>query len=370
MQVPFVNLAAEYGSMRESLLEAFDEVGRSGHYVLGPQGEALEKSFAQLCSSRFAVAVGNGSDALMLPLLTLELQPDEEVITAPNSFVASAWVIARAGARIRFCDVDDSMNIDPVALAAAITPQTRAVMPVHLTGRIAAMEKIMPLAQSRSLRVIEDAAQAVLARRHGQSAGSFGWCAGFSLHPLKNLHVYGDGGILTTDDEDLVQKIRKWRNHGLLNRDVCEFWGLNSRLDEGQAAILLRKLKLLAGWTERYQAIARRYCEALGGSLWVPSWEAYEEPVFHRFMVRHPERDALAQFLQQQGIETKVNYPIPLHLQPAARSLGYARGDFPMAEKLADTILSLPIYPALGDDQVDWVCEQVLEFCRQNPGNP
>lgn len=359
MRVPFVDLARQFRELQPQLQAALQRVGESGVYVLGPENQAFENEFASYCGSEFAVAVANGSDALLLPLLCLDLEPHHEIVTAPNSFVASAWVIYRSGAKIVFCDVDeDSMNLDPKRVGQAITANTRALLPVHLTGRVADMETLAEF----GLPVIEDAAQAVGARRHARQAGSLGWCAGFSLHPLKNLHVYGDGGVITSNDAGLVAKLRQLRNHGLENRDSCRFWGVNSRLDELQAAFLRCKMPLLDAWTQRFRAVAARYRLALAAKIQVPSELAGEEPVYHRFMVRHPERDRLAEFLRLRGVETRVNYPIPLHLQPAARSLGYGPGDFPVAEKLANTILSLPCYPELSDAEVDFVIESVLAF--------
>lgn len=362
MRVPFVDLARQYRSLQTQLQEALQRVGESGYYILGPEVGGFETEFSQYCETRFAVGVGNGSDALLLPLLCMELGPEDEVVTAPNSFAASAWVIAKAGARLVFCDVDEeTMNLDPELLESSVGPNTRALLPVHLTGRLAAMEKINELAAARGLKVIEDAAQAVGARRHGTRAGAFGWCAGFSLHPLKNLHGYGDGGVITSNDEELVASLKKYRNHGL-HQGTCEFWGINSRLDELQAAFMRVKLPLLESWNRRYRDLALRYLDGLEDKVRVPRFESYEEPVFHRFMIRHPQRDRLAEFLQERGVGTRVNYPVPLHLHPAARPHGYARGDFPVTERLADTILSLPLYPEMTEAEVDYVIEQIREF--------
>lgn len=367
-RVNFVDLGRQYLGLREEILTKFDEVSRQGAYVLGPDVEAFESAFAARCGVRHAVAVGNGSDALMLPLQVLGVGPGDEVITAPNSFIASAWVIARCGARIVFADVGEDMNLDPARVDAAITPRTKALLPVHLTGRIADMEALLEIARRHRLVVVEDAAQAVGARRGGRPAGSFGRAAGFSLHPLKNLHVHGDGGVITTDDEGLCLQLRKFRNHGLVNRDAGEFWGVNSRLDTIQAGIANIKLKHLDAWTRRFRELAARYTRELGSYLHVPHEASGEEPVYHRYMVRHPHRDELQRFLAERGIDTRVNYPIPLHLQPAARDLGYTRGDFPVAERLADTILSLPIYPELTDDEAGLVIEAVQDFCKQDAG--
>ncbi len=362
MRVPFVDLARQYKALSPKFHAALDAVGESGHYILGPEVSALETEFARYCGTQFAVSVGNGSDALLLPLLYLGLGPEDEVITAPNSFAASAWVVVKSGARLVFCDVDEqTMNLDPEQVRSAVTPNTRALLPVHLTGRIADMEALGAIANDRALKLIEDSAQAVGARRDGARAGSLGWCAGFSLHPLKNLHGYGDGGLITTNDRALVTWLQKFRNHGLHN-GCCEFWGINSRLDEVQAAFLRIKLPLLDSWNDRYRTLAQRYIEGLRDTVDVPKLYSNEEPVFHRFMLRHERRDELKAFLEGRGVETRVNYPIPLHLHPAARNLGYQRGDFPISEKLANSILSLPLYPEMTEVEVDYVIEQILAF--------
>jgi len=366
MQVKFVDLAREYRQLSAAFHECLERVGESGHYILGPEVRGFEEEFAAYCGTRHAISVGNGSDALLLALHCLGVGPGDEVVTAPNSFIASAWVIARTGARIVFCDVRaDDMNLDPERLRQVVGPKTRAIIPVHLTGRVARMEEIQAIAASCGARVIEDAAQAVGATRNGRKAGALGWCAGFSLYPLKNLHAYGDGGVVTTNDDELATQLRKYRNHGLRDRDVCEFWGINSRLDELQAAFLRVKLPLLDGWNERFRAIARRYQAALGEHYSLPPWESEEMPVFHRYIIQHPERDRLAAYLQERGVETKVNYPIALHLQPAAAGLGYRRGDFPVCERLCDTILSLPMHAHLQDAEVDYVIETMLAFARE-----
>lgn len=359
MHVPFVNLGAEYRLLREPILARFDEISRQGTYVLGPEVAEFEQAFAEYCGVRHAIAVGNGSDALILALWIHGVGAGDEVIIPPNSFVATAWAVARTGAKIVFADVGDDMNLDPGKVREALTPQTKVIMPVHLTGRIARMDEIAAIAEEHGVTILEDAAQAVGARRGGRRAGSFGLAAGFSLHPLKNLHVQGDGGVCVTNDERMAEEMRKYRNHGLRNRDECEFWGVNTRLDTIQAAIALLKLPHLDAWNERNREIAGRYREGLGDCLFVPGETAGEEPIYHRFMVRHPERDRLAAALGERGVETRVNYPLPLHLHQAAADLGHKRGDFPRAEELAATILSLPLYHTMADEQVDYVIECV-----------
>ena len=361
-RVKFVGLGRQYEALRNEIITKIDAIGRQGAYILGPEVEEFERRFAAFCGTRFAVGVGNGSDALMLPLQALGVGPGDEVITAPNSFVASAWVIARSGAKIVFADVGDDMNLDPAKVEAAITPRTRAILPVHLTGRVADMDGLLALARKHNLIVVEDAAQAVGAMRNEKRAGSFGHAAGFSLHPLKNLHVLGDGGVITTNDEPLYRQLLKLRNHGLRNRDEVESWGVNSRLDAIHAAVANIKLAHLEAWNARHRAIADRYNRELADCVQVPRYGAHELPVFHRHMIVTPHRDALMKFLADRGIETKVNYPVPLHLQPAARELGHRRGDFPRAEQLAATILSLPVYPELSDDEAGQVIAGVREF--------
>ena len=363
-RVKFVNLGKQYMKLRKEIIAKFDEISKQGNYILSEEVEEFEKNFAEYCGTCHAVGVGNGSDALYMSLLSLGIGHGDEVITAPNSFIATAWVIARTGARIVFVDVGEDMNIDPKLIESAISEHTKAIIPVHLTGRVADMNAIQTIADKHNLFIIEDAAQAAGAKYKGNRAGSFGICGGFSLHPLKNLHVHGDGGIITTNDNALFEMLMKYRNHGLKNRDECEFWGINSRLDAIQAGIANIKLRYLDGWNGRFRQIANIYTEALEDCVNVPKEQDYEEPTYHRYMIRYSDRDDLQRFLDRNGIETKVNYPIPLHLQPAAASLGYKKGDFPVTEKMAETILSLPIYPELEDDQVYYVIEKIRQFFK------
>lgn len=361
-KVDFVNLGRQYILLKDEILEAFDRVSSQGSYVMGPDLEQFEEEFAAYCGTKYAIGLGNGSDALHLPLLSLGIGPGDEVITAPNSFIASAWVVARTGARLVFADVGEDMNLDPEKVEAAITDRTRAILVVHLTGRIANMEALEDIGRRKGVMILEDAAQAVGARRGGKRAGAFGRFAGFSLHPLKNLHTHGDSGVCVTDDTELAASLLQWRNHGLINRNECEFWGVNSRMDSIQAAIACIKLKRLDGWNDRYRKLAAFYTTELKGFVQVPSHGSDEEPVYHRYMIRHDERDALQSYLAENGIGTAVNYPIPLHLQPAAKDLGYLKGAFPVAEKLSDTILSLPLYPELRDDEAERVVSVVKSF--------
>ena len=365
-EVKFVDLGKQYLSLREEILTCFDTISRRGSYILSEELERFECCFAEYCGTKFAIGVASGSDALHLSLLALGIGPGDEVITVPNSFIATAWVIARTGARPVFVDVGDDMNIDPDLIEPAITDNTRAILPVHFTGRPVRMDAIEEITRARNLYIIEDAAQAVGARWRGRRTGSLGHCAGFSLHPLKNLHVHGDGGVITTDDTALHETLLKYRNHGLANRDECEFWGVNSRLDSIQAGIAEIKLKYLDKWNARYREIAAIYSERLADYVDVPRDREEEEPTYHRYMIRHLDRDRLQFFLAENGIETKVNYPIPLHLHPAASQLGYKAGDFPVAERLAETILSLPLYPELEEQQIDYVTGKIVEYSKKH----
>jgi dTDP-4-amino-4,6-dideoxygalactose transaminase len=362
VKVPFVNLGLQYKNLRTEILAKFDDISSRGAYILNEDVTAFEQSFADYCGVKHAVSVGNGSDALVLCLHALGVGPGDEVITAPNSFIASAWVIARVGATPVFADIREDYNIDPERIREAVTPRTKAILPVHLTGRPAAMREIREIAKEFNLFVVEDAAQAIGAKYYGQSTGSLGDAGCFSLHPLKNLHVHGDGGMITTNSEDLFNQLVLLRNHGLKNRDECVAWGFNSRLDGIQAAIGNIKMKHLGEWTHRFRKIAERYTNAFRGLLHVPSDLPHEESVYHRYVVRSNRRDALQQFLATQGVETKVNYPIPIHLQEVCQGTGYRQGDFPIAERFAGEILSLPIYAELEDAQVDWVIDAVRRF--------
>jgi len=365
-KIKFVDLGRQYRSLRGEILAVFDRLSKRGEYILGREVALFEGQFADYCGVKYAVGVANGSDALFLSLVALGIGPGDEVITAPNSFLATAWAIVRAGAKPVFVDAGADMNIDPALIERACTRRTKAILPVHLTGRVADMDAIMRIAVCRRLYVVEDAAQAAGARYRGKSAGSFGICAGFSLHPLKNLHVHGDGGVITTFNKDIYAKLLMLRNHGLMTRDTCNLIGINSRLDSIQAAIARIKLRYLEKWNKRMRFLAAKYGNALRDFVEIPEDKPHEEPCYHRYMIRLKERDKLQEYLAKKGVETKVNYPVPIHLQPAAKSFGYRRRDFPVAEKLAETILSLPLYPEMKDTEVDYVIKMIKSYfgCR------
>ncbi len=363
MQIPFVDLARQFRSIEPELTRAFLEVGRSGAYIMGERLEAFERDAAAYLGVAHCLGVANGSDALLLIMKALNIGAGDEVITAPNSFFASAWTIAATGATPLFADVGTDLNLDPARVERAVTPRTRAIIPVHLTGRPAKMDEILDIARRHGLAVIEDAAQAIGAMYRDRRVGSIGTAGGFSLHPLKNLGVYGDGGLITTNDGQLAARIARLRNHGLRNRDECDEWGINSRLDTLQAALAHVKLAHLERWNARCRAIADAFRTGLSGYVEVPIEEPWEHSVYHNFVVRTPERDEIMRRLKEQGVDTRVHYPVPIHLQRAAASLGYKRGAFPNAELFADTMISLPIYPELTDAEVAYVVDTMRSVC-------
>lgn len=362
IKVPYVDLGGQYGPFKEEVLAALEAVLDSGQFILGPQVAAFEQEFAALCGVKYAIGVANGTDALILPMRALGIGAGDEVIVPPNSYLASASAVALAGATPVFVDVRDDYNLDPAKIEAAITPRTKAIVAVHLTGRPADMQAIQAIADAHGLVVFEDAAQAVGARYQGQGVGSFGKAAGFSLHPLKNLSAGGDAGVITTNDDDLYRHLLMARTHGHRNRDECAFWSFNSRLDTLQAAILLVKMRYLEGWTRRRRQIAAYYHDRLSAYCWTPTDQPHEYAVYHTCIIQTEKRDALRDFLAANGVDTKVHYPIPIHLQDSAAYLGYKQGDFPVTERHTRTMLSLPVFPELTDAQVEYVAEQSIRF--------
>lgn len=363
-RIPYVDIAGQHAPLKHELLAAIAQVIDEGQFVLGKQVAEFERRFAELCGVRHAVGVNSGTDALLLALRAIGVGPGDEVITVPNSFVASTSCICLAGARPVFVDVRDDYTINPAQVAAAITPRTKAILPVHLTGFPCDMGPILDIARRHRLHVIEDAAQAVLAEYRGRRVGSFGTVGCFSLHPLKTLNACGDGGVLTTDDPDLYAQLCMRRNIGLRTRDDCVLWSGNSRLDTIQAAILLVKFFHLERWTERRRQHAERYRRGLSGLAHVvlPHETPNVRAVYHTFVIQAERRDALRTFLADLGIGTAVHYPVPIHLSSAGKDLGYAPGSFPVAEQQAARILSLPVYPELTAEQIDRVCAAIREF--------
>ncbi|NCX93535.1 MAG: DegT/DnrJ/EryC1/StrS family aminotransferase [Gammaproteobacteria bacterium] len=362
VKVPFVNFKRRYELLKPEIDAVVQAIFASGTYILGEPVEAFEKRIAEYLGCRYVLGVANGTDALIMVLKMLEIGPGDEVIVPVNSFVASAASVAAVGATPVFCDVREDLNMDPADLKRRLTERTRAILPVHLTGRPADMQAIMDIAEENGCVVIEDAAQSIGASSQGRMTGTLGVAGCFSLHPLKNLQVYGDGGLITLNDETLYKKLRLYRNHGLLDRDTCVSFGINSRLDTVQAGIALVGMKHLDAWTTRRQEIAKRYQDAFRKVAKVPEEQLGDVSVYHNFVMIVERRDELMNFLAERGIETKIHYPVPLHLQPAASYLGYGLGDFPVAERLAKQMISLPICPELTDEEIDAVIAHIHAF--------
>ena len=362
MNVPFVDLQAQYRSIKQEIDQAIASVVSEASFIGGKHLESFEGHFASYTGARHCIGVGNGTDAISIALKALGIGPGDEVITAANSFIASSEAVTAAGARVVFVDCDRSTyTLDAGALERAVTKRTKAVIPVHLYGQPADMDAIAGVAQRHGLRIIEDAAQAHGARYRGRTVGTLGDCACFSFYPGKNLGAYGDGGAITTSDHDLAKKIRMFANHGRIEKYNHEFEGVNSRLDSLQAAVLDVKLRHLEAWTERRRAVARRYDDGLRGSVVIPAVLPDCRHVYHLYVVRVPRREAVIKFLKEKGIGTGIHYPIPLPLLNAYRYLGHTAADFPVASSLKDEILSLPMYGDLTDDQADMVIASLRE---------
>lgn len=367
-RIPYVNLAGQHRALRDELLQAVAGVIDSGQFILGEETDRFETEFAAFCGARFAVGVNSGTDALILALKCLGIGPGDEVITPPNSYLASASCVALVGATPKFADVREDLNFDPAAVARAITPRTRAIIPVHLTGKPAPMRELMEIARQHRLEIVEDAAQAVGAKLDGKGVGTFGRIGCFSLHPLKNLSACGDAGMLITDDENFYARARLLRNHGQPNRNDCTEFSMVSRLDSVQAAILRVKLRHLDQITARRRANAEHYRRRLAGCtrLQCPSDAPEEFSVYHTFVVRADLRDQLVRHLDERGIGTAIHYPAPIHLMEVGRKMGHQRGDFPVTESLADRILSLPVYPELSTADINEVADAILDFYGKN----
>ena len=364
MRVNYSYLDQQFADVEPYLLEIRDLV-RSGDFTLGAAVTRFEERFAQLCGLPYAIGVGSGTDALVLSLKSLGIGPGDEVITTPNTFIATVGAIAWTGARPVFVDNNQQYTIDVEQVEKAITPKTKAIMPVHLAGMPADMPAIMAIAARHRLAVVEDAAQAILASIDGQHVGQWGDTACFSLHPLKNLNVWGDGGVIVTRSPALNERLRLLRNHGLANRDEVAMFGHNSRLDSLQAVVANRLIDDVHWITDRRIANAQRLDQGLadlGEYVVIPPRPANYKQVFHTYVVRAADRDRLLEHLLAAGIEAKVHYPIPLHLQEAARYLAYKPGDFPVCEEHCRTIITLPVHQHLTTDEIDFMIDQIRTY--------
>jgi dTDP-4-amino-4,6-dideoxygalactose transaminase len=368
MKVPFNDFASPYQELKAELDEAYTRFMQSGWYVLGKEVEAFELEYAAYCGTRFCVAVGNCLEAMHLVLRAWSIGPGDEVIVPSNTYIATWLAISHAGAVPVPVEPDPrTYNLDPALVEAAITPRTKAIMPVHLYGQPADMDPIMASAEKHGLKVLEDAAQAQGARYKGRRAGALGHAAGHSFYPTKNLGAFGDAGAVTTDDAELADRVRTLRNYGSKRRYYNETIGFNSRLDELQAGFLRVKLRHLDAWNVRRKKIAKLYLSqlsTLNSQLVLPYSPEWAEPAWHLFVIRHPQRDALQQALAEAGIGTLIHYPVPPHLSGAYADLRLPSSDIwdlPIAEQLAATVLSLPIGPHISGDQAKQITDAIAE---------
>ncbi len=364
MQVPLLDLKAQYAAIKGEVARAIADVCESQMLCLGPAVKEFEDKIAAYCGCKYAIGVSSGTDALLVSLMALEVKPGDEVITSTFTFFATAGCVARLGAKPVFVDIDpDSYNIDAKLIEEKLSERTRAIIPVHLFGQVAQMKPILEIAQHHNLAVIEDAAQAIGATQDGLMCGNFGDLACFSFYPTKNLGGFGDGGLVTTNNEKLFESVKLLRTHGENPRYFYKAIGGNFRLDAIQGAVLGVKLKYLDRWNERRRENAALYDSIFAGSsVKAPRIDSNNVSTYHQYTIAVAERDRLQKFLAENGISTAVFYPKPLHLQDCFAELGYRQGDFPIAERVGSEVLSLPVYPELRQEQIEYVADTVLKF--------
>ncbi len=368
MRVPYNYLDRQFNAAEtEAILDKLRALAATGEFTIGPPVLEFERRFAAMLGVKHVIGTNTGTDALILALKALGIGAGHEVITQVNTFYATVGAIVAVGARPVFVDVDDQYAIDSGRIEAAITPRTKAILPVYWTGLPPDMPAIMQLARRHRLFVVEDACPAVGAAYDGRPAGAFGDAAAFSMHPLKPLHVWGDGGAVATSNNRAAEWLRLYRNHGMVNRDEIALWGVNQRLQTVQAVVANHILDRINPWVDRRIEIAERIDKGLAGlaPITLPLRPANRRNAYQLYVVRAERRDELIKYLVSEGVEAKIHYPIPLHLQPAARDLGYKKGDFPVAEAQAADIVTLPGHQFLTDDEVDYMIDRVRRFYRR-----
>lgn len=377
MSVPALDLKAQYETIREEVDQVVRDVIESQYFILGPEVSGLEEEVAHYSGASFGIGCASGSDALLLPLLAMDVGPGDEVITSPYTFFATGGAIWRTGARPVFVDIDPrTYNIDPKLIDAAITPRTKAIVPIHLYGQAADMDPINALSQKHGIAVLEDAAQAIGAGYHDRRAGSLGTVAAFSFYPSKNLGAFGDAGMITTNDVDLAKRMARLRVHGMEPKYHHHEVGFNSRLDALQAAVLRVKLRHLDAWTEARRAAAARYNALFGDAgldalVTLPVERPGHFHVYNQYVVRvaAKTRDALRTHLASKRVGTEIYYPIPLHLQTCFGSLGHRPGDFPHSEAAAAETIALPMYPELKESAQQYVVESIAQYLKEHASN-
>ena len=364
MNVPYFDLKMQYAAIRQEILDAVDRVCQNASFILGEEVTRFEQEFAEYCGVKHCVALNTGTSALHLALLAAGIGPGDEVITSPNTFIATAEAISYTGARPVFVDIDPATaNIDPQAVEKVVTLHTRAIIPVHLYGRPVDLDAILAIAERHKLTVIEDACQAHGARYKGQRIGGFGKAAAFSFYPGKNLGAYGEGGSLTTNDDSVAKLVRTLRDHGQVARYYHDYVGYNYRMDGFQGAVLRVKLKHLDAWTARRLEICRLYRRLLAGApVGIPQDPPQTEPVYHLFVVYVDNRDAVRSELEKRGVATAIHYPVPVHLQKAYAGLGHRPGSFPNTERACARVFSMPLFPEMTNEQAEYAAKTLLEI--------
>jgi dTDP-4-amino-4,6-dideoxygalactose transaminase len=368
MNVPFLDLKQQFKQIQQDVMPVVTEAMTNGAFIGGPQVAGFEEEFAAFCDSRYCVGVGSGTDALRFALMAAGIGRSDEVITVPNTFIATTEAISQVGALPVFVDVkENTCNMDPNQITANITEKTRAIIPVHLYGQVADMDAILQIAEQYNLVVIEDACQAHGALYKDKKAGSMGAVGCFSFYPGKNLGAFGEAGAIVTQDEQIAQKIRMLRDHGQEKKYFHQIEGFNGRLDAIQAAVLRIKLKHLPSWNESRRRNARYYNELLAEKpgIALPIEEQFAKSVYHLYVIHVEDRDELQKLLNSKGIATGLHYPMPLHLQDAYRHLEYPKGAFPVSEKSAAHLLSLPMFPGLKKEQIEYVTEHIIYFINK-----
>ena len=348
----------------KEILEEIQKLVSKGDFTLGKTVDELEDEFKHITNTKFAIGVGSGTDAIFLSLKAIGIDKGDEVITVPYTFYATIGAIVTAGAIPVFVDIGDDYNIDPAKIEAAITPRTKAIVPVHWSGLICDMKEIHRIAKKHDLAIIEDACHAIDAERDGKKAGAYGSSACFSMHPLKNLNVWGDAGMIVTNSEELHNRLILYRNHGLINRDICEVFAYNSRLDTIQAIVGKYMIKKLNHITKSRINNANYFDEAFANiqQIKIPKRYINCKQVFHLYVIIAEKRDQLQRYLIDHGVDAKIHYPIPMHLQPASKEYGYKNGDFPVTESICKSVISLPVHEFIYKDQQNFVIEKIIEF--------
>ncbi len=366
MEIPFLSFNSQHGPLKQAAMKVFEQFYDSQYYVLGNMTTAFEEDYAHFSEVKHAIGISNGLDALHIALKVLDIGPGDEVIVPSNTYIATALAVEMAGAKVVFAEPDErTYNISPKEIEKKIGPKTKCIMPVHLYGQACEMDSIMKLAADHNLKVVEDNAQAHAATFKGIKTGAFGHANATSFYPSKNVGALGEAGAITTTDDQIAYLCRVWRNYGSEKRYHNMVKGYNNRIDELQAGLLSLKLMYIETWTAERQWIAVRYLSNLAeGPVILPFIHPDASHVFHLFVIRTGQRDALQKYLDENGVKTVIHYPIPPHLQEAYKSGGYKKGQFPVAEELAGTCLSLPLYPGLKDEEVDYVSDLILKFFK------